>query len=87
MQHCLAKLDHPAVLSRRILFLQERLRDIGQWLGVNGEAIYKSQPWMHQNDTSNPDVWYTRDEMSNSKCCFVTIWFHGFVRIFNEIIR
>ena len=47
---------------RNCISLQERLRDIGSWLGVNGEAIYKSQPWVHQNDTSNPNVWYTRDD-------------------------
>ena len=38
---------------------EERLRQTGQWLGTNGEAIYSSQPWSHQNDSVNPDVWYT----------------------------
>jgi alpha-L-fucosidase len=28
-------------------------------LKINGEAIYESSPWKYQNDTSNPDVWYT----------------------------
>ena len=38
---------------------EERLREMGQWLKVNGEAIYESRPWLHQNDTTNPSVWYT----------------------------
>jgi len=38
---------------------EERLRDMGRWLDVNGEAIYSSSPWTHQNDTVTPDVWYT----------------------------
>ncbi|XP_013106026.1 putative alpha-L-fucosidase [Stomoxys calcitrans] len=38
---------------------EERLRDMGQWLKVNGEAIYASRPWLQQNDTVTPGVWYT----------------------------
>lgn len=38
---------------------QERLLSLGNWLEINGEAIYESSPWLHQNDTSNGDVWYT----------------------------
>ena len=29
----------------------------GSWLGINGEAIYKTKPWSHQNDTVNPHFW------------------------------
>ena len=38
---------------------EERLRQLGEWLAVNGEAIYSTNPWTHQNDSSNSDVWYT----------------------------
>lgn len=37
----------------------ERLLGMGKWLKINGEAIYGSKPWIHQNDTKTPDVWYT----------------------------
>lgn len=40
----------------------ERLRDLGQWLRTNGEAIYSTVPWIYQNDTQTPDVWYTSVE-------------------------
>jgi alpha-L-fucosidase len=38
---------------------EDRLRSFGDWLKVNGEAIYASKPWTHQNDTITSYVWYT----------------------------
>lgn len=39
---------------------QERLKQTGAWMKVNGEAIYSTSPWKKsQNDTINPSVWYT----------------------------
>lgn len=38
---------------------QDRLKDLGEWLKINGEAIYGSIPWSVQNDTLTSDVWYT----------------------------
>ncbi|CAH3121422.1 unnamed protein product [Porites lobata] len=38
---------------------QERLEQMGDWLKVNGEAIYGTKPWHTQNDTSTPHIWYT----------------------------
>lgn len=32
---------------------------LGEWLEVNGEAIYDTSPWYHQNDSLNSHVWYT----------------------------
>lgn len=38
---------------------QERLYQLGEWLDINGEAIYNTSPWFTQNDRYNKDVWYT----------------------------
>ncbi|XP_052075492.1 alpha-L-fucosidase-like [Mytilus californianus] len=38
---------------------QERLHQMGQWLRVNGDGIYGTKPWVHQNDTVVKNVWYT----------------------------
>jgi alpha-L-fucosidase len=37
--------------------MEERLRQIGDWLNVNGEAIYGTRPWTYQNDTVTMHVW------------------------------
>ncbi|KAG5877499.1 hypothetical protein JTB14_028908 [Gonioctena quinquepunctata] len=36
---------------------EERLTQLGQWLGINGESIYGSKPWKVQNETNG--IWYT----------------------------
>ncbi|KZS15372.1 Plasma alpha-L-fucosidase [Daphnia magna] len=43
---------------------EERLRQIGGWLRINGEAIYGSRPWIFQNDTRTPEIWYTKGKGS-----------------------
>jgi len=36
---------------------QERILQLGEWLGINGDAIYETVPWTVQNDTLTPGVW------------------------------
>uniref|UniRef100_A0A672SE52 alpha-L-fucosidase n=1 Tax=Sinocyclocheilus grahami TaxID=75366 RepID=A0A672SE52_SINGR len=38
---------------------EERLRGIGTWLKVNGEAIYSTKPWRVQVENATGPVWYT----------------------------
>ncbi|XP_041068035.1 tissue alpha-L-fucosidase-like isoform X2 [Carcharodon carcharias] len=40
------------------VIFQERLEAVGQWLSVNGEAIYASKPWRVQKENST-NIWYT----------------------------
>jgi alpha-L-fucosidase len=58
---------------------EERLRQLGQWLSVNGDAIYSTVPWAHQNDTTNPDVWYT--SKGDSVYAILLKWSPGFVKL------
>ncbi|KAK7086973.1 Tissue alpha-L-fucosidase [Halocaridina rubra] len=39
--------------------MEERLRQMGSWLDINGEAIYESKPWKYQNDSLTSGVWFT----------------------------
>ncbi|CAL4059913.1 unnamed protein product, partial [Meganyctiphanes norvegica] len=52
--------------------MEERLYQMGQWLGINGEAVYASQPWTHQNDTLTEGVWFTMKE--SAVYAFVLSW-------------
>lgn len=38
---------------------EERLRQIGKWLKVNGEAIYNTTIWRIQTENATVPVWYT----------------------------
>ena len=53
----------PTKDGRIIPMFEERLRQLGSWLDVNGEAIYSSI--FHQNDTLTDKVWY----VSNISWC------------------
>ncbi|XP_013783919.2 alpha-L-fucosidase-like, partial [Limulus polyphemus] len=53
---------------------EERLRNLGKWLKVNGEAIYGSRPWNYQNDTVTPNVWYTKNLATSTVYAVVLDW-------------
>uniref|UniRef100_A0A1Y1N4F5 alpha-L-fucosidase n=1 Tax=Photinus pyralis TaxID=7054 RepID=A0A1Y1N4F5_PHOPY len=42
---------------------QDRLLGVGQWLSVNGSAIYGTRPWIVQRDALST-VWYTASKSS-----------------------
>lgn len=48
----------PTSDGRIIPLYQERLKQFGNWLKINGEAIYGSKPWIAQQDILNPQVWF-----------------------------
>ncbi|KAI3388037.1 hypothetical protein SNEBB_002508, partial [Seison nebaliae] len=52
----------PTKDGKIIPIFQERLSQVGNWLKINGEAIYKTRPWIYQNDTLTKDVWYTKKD-------------------------
>ena len=47
----------PASDGMIVPIFEERLRQFGGWLQVNGEGIYSTKPWTHQNDTITSGVW------------------------------
>lgn len=51
---------------------QERLRQLGGWLKVNGEAVYASKPWTSQNDSLTDGIWYTSKK--GAVYAFVLSW-------------
>ncbi|BFZ03722.1 hypothetical protein BsWGS_06761 [Bradybaena similaris] len=52
---------------------QERLLQIGAWLEVNGEAIYRSRPWTYQNDTVAEGVWYTQNNRTQPAVIYASL--------------
>jgi len=58
---------------------EERLGEVGAWLGINGEAIYSSRPWSASlpsggEHTQNTTVYYTWKRPSDVYCLIVGRW-------------
>ncbi|XP_064475899.1 alpha-L-fucosidase-like [Ornithodoros turicata] len=58
---------------------EERLLQLGDWLKVNGEAVYSSRPWKVQNDPLTSYVWYTSSKDGKVVYAFVLRWPTGCV--------
>jgi len=49
----------PTADGRIPVIMQQRLKDIGSWLAVNGEAIYSTNPWETANKNPEISAYYT----------------------------
>lgn len=52
---------------------QNILQELGNFLSVNGDAIYGSSPWSVQNDTVAGNVWYTQRKIDNGTAVYACI--------------
>ena len=48
----------PTKDGKIIPIFEERLRQFGGWLAVNGEGVYSTVPWSHQKDNATTAIWY-----------------------------
>ncbi|KAJ8298148.1 hypothetical protein KUTeg_024679 [Tegillarca granosa] len=66
----------PTADGRIVPLFQERLTQLGQWLRVNGEAIYGTTPWTYEKDSSAEGVWYTSKQIQGQ-----TVEWNGIIKL------
>lgn len=52
---------------------EERLTQMGDWLTINGEAIYNSTPWRFQKDAEASGVWYTTKKSNKRRVIYAIV--------------
>ncbi len=50
----------PAADGTIPVIMQQRLKDVGDWLKINGEAIYETTAWKESPKNKPADIFYTR---------------------------
>ncbi|KAJ8319224.1 hypothetical protein KUTeg_004315 [Tegillarca granosa] len=63
----------PTADGRIVPIFEERLRQMGKWLEVNGEAIYDSKPWFKPQDNVTESTWYTTKSDGKSKTVYAIV--------------
>ncbi|XP_013393623.1 alpha-L-fucosidase [Lingula anatina] len=63
----------PTAWGTIVPIFEQKLRQMGEWLKVNGEAIYSTKPWSHQNDTVTKHVWYTSKKTGNGTAVYAIV--------------
>jgi alpha-L-fucosidase len=62
----------PTADGRIPVIMQQRLKDMGDWLRINGDAIYATRAWTGGPSKKEKDVFYTRK--GNDLYVIVTAW-------------
>ncbi|MBS1610658.1 MAG: alpha-L-fucosidase [Bacteroidetes bacterium] len=62
----------PAADGSIPVIMQQRLKDIGDWLKVNGEAIYETTAWKEAPEKNQDNIFFTRK--GNDLYVIVTKW-------------